>query len=132
MRPKNRGNLLVPTPLGPGERRRPRLVVAQADGGSSRQQELDHLWSVGARGPGQRRRAIIVVSGCNRCASIEQDGGVFDRVPRGRVVKQRLVLPVHLVRAHPVREQVGLLVLSFVLYVGYTTWRLRQQEQGVL
>ena len=47
-------------------------------------------------------------------------------------MEQRLVLPVHLVRAHPVREQVGLLVLSFVLYVGYTTWRLRQQEQGVL
>jgi hypothetical protein len=24
----------------------------------------------------------------------------------------------------------GLLVLSFVLYLGYTTWRLRQVEQG--
>jgi len=54
MRPKHRGNRLMSTALGPGQCRRPRLVIRESDGGAARQRELHHRWFVGSCGPGLR------------------------------------------------------------------------------
>src|SRR6185436_2196436 len=105
MRPQQRGDRLVSPLLGPGERRRPRLVIRERDRRATRQQEFDRRRSIGSRGPGERRRSILVVASRNGGARVEQNGGAVGSVLRGRVVQQRLVLPVHLVGAHAVREQ---------------------------
>src|ERR1700730_5157509 len=46
----------------PGQRRGPWLIVWQVRWGTARQQELDHVWKIEARGPRQRRRSILVIA----------------------------------------------------------------------
>jgi len=64
-----------------------------------------HSGRVCPRGPSEGRRTIFVVSRREAGAGVKQDGGAFAVALARRVVKQRLVLPVHLVGAHAVRQQ---------------------------
>lgn len=94
------------TPLGPRERRGPRLIVRELRWRTACEEEFHHLHRIGARSPRKRRRPVLVVP-CrdigpgveDECCSV--DSSTTAVRPIARVVEERLMLPVHLVRAHP-------------------------------
>ena len=76
-------------------------------GAPTREEELDHPYGIRTCRPGERRGRELVIPRCDVGAGVEQDTGEFHvptfRIGPARQVQQRLVLPVHQVRAHAAR-----------------------------
>ena len=115
MPPEECGHLRVPAPLRPGERRRPWLIVGKIRRGMAPEQKGRDLNRVRPCGPREWRRSILSVARRDVGARVEKHRRAFDGAVRpvastivlrhADVVQQSLVLPVHQVRTHPVREK---------------------------